>query len=70
MIGKEVLNMKNIFLSRPVMFECSPGYVVAGYMVEQYHEGNKIVEQFIQEEAYEGFCDAIGIIPTMEKEKS
>ena len=58
--------MKNGFISRPVMFEAAPGYVTAGYMVEQYHEGKKVVEQFVSDAAYNDFCKAIGIVPTME----
>lgn len=34
-----------------------------GYMVKQL-EGNKVVcEQFIRDEFYEGFCNAIGCVP-------
>lgn len=58
--------MKDGFLARPVMFEQAPGYAVAGYMVEQYHKGKKLVEQFIPKEAYAEFCNAIGTFPVME----
>lgn len=58
--------MKNRFIASPVMFEGCPGYVTAGYMVEQYHEGQKVVEQFVSDVAYKDFCRAIGIIPSME----
>ena len=62
--------MKDGFLARPVIFMEAPGYAVAGYMVEQYHKGQKLVEQFIPKEAYAEFCNAIGTVPTMEgKEK-
>ena len=58
--------MENGMRAVPVMFQCSPGYVIAGYMVEQYHKGEKIAEQFIPESAYKEFCDAIGMVPVME----
>lgn len=58
--------MKNGFIARPVMFEGCPGYITAGYMIEQYHEGKKVVEQFVSETAYRDFCEAINIVPVME----
>lgn len=58
--------MKDGFLARPVIFKQAPGYAVAGYMVEQYHKGKKLVEQFIPKEAYAEFCNAIGMFPVME----
>ena len=58
--------MENGFVAVPVMFENAPGYITSGYMVSQYHDGKKVVEQFIPESSYKDFCEAIGIIPVME----
>lgn len=58
--------MRNGFYSKPVLFEESPGYITAGYMVEQYSEGQKVVEQFIADANYKDFCEAVGIVPKME----
>ena len=58
--------MQNGFYSSPVLFEASPGYITAGYMVEQYSDGQKVVEQFIADAEYGDFCKAVGIVPTME----
>ena len=55
--------MKNGFLAKPVVFE-----KLAGYMVEQYHEGKKVVSQFVTQESYKTFCEAIGTVPAMEGE--
>ena len=62
--------MENGLLAKPILFENSPGYVVSGYMVEQYHEGKKIVEQFIPKESYDDFCKTINTIPTMERRET
>lgn len=58
--------MENGFTAKPVMFEISPGYITAGYMVSQYHNDKKVVEQFIPESAYRDFCEAVNIVPVME----
>lgn len=47
--------MQNGFISKPVLFEALPGYITAGYMVEQYSEGQKVVEQFISDANYKDF---------------
>ena len=57
--------MNNGFIARQVMFEATPGYITTGYIVEQYHEGKRGVEQFVSDAAYKDFCQAICIIPTM-----
>lgn len=58
--------MENGFTAVPVMFEVAPGYIMAGYMVSQYCNGIKVVEQFIPESAYRDFCEAINAAPVME----
>lgn len=59
-------SMENGFIAIPVMFEGTPGYITAGYMVSQYCNGRKVVEQFIPESSYCGFCEAINTVPVME----
>lgn len=58
--------MKNGFISKPVLFEASPGYITAGYLVAQYSDGRKVVEQFIADADYKDFCEAVGIVPMQE----
>lgn len=58
--------MQNGFISKPVLFEASPGYVTAGYLVEQYSDGQMVVEQFISDANYKDFCEGVGIVPEME----
>lgn len=58
--------MKNGFISKPVLFEASPGYITAGFVVEQYSDGQKVVEQYISDANYNDFCEAVGIVPVVE----
>lgn len=47
-------DMSDVFQSEKVIFCGDPGY-----MVSQYHNGEKVVEQFIRDADYEAFCEAI-----------
>ncbi len=38
-----------------------------GYMVYQYRNGEKVVEQFIPRENYKHFCNVIGVEPKIIK---
>jgi len=58
--------MENGFVAMPVMFEEIPGFITAGYMVSQYRNGVKVIEQFVSGAVYEDFCRAINIVPVME----
>jgi hypothetical protein len=40
----------------------------SGYMVSQYKNGKRAVEQFIPKDGYESFCNAIGVVPEIVEE--
>ena len=52
--------MENRFTARKIDFDGTPGYIVC-----QYHDGEKVVVQFVSEKDYEEFCSVIGIEPIM-----
>lgn len=54
--------MSDIFTAKEVNFQGDPGYMVC-----QYHNGEKVVEQFIFRENYEHFCKVIGVKPKIIK---
>lgn len=49
---------KDRFTAKEWDFQGEPGY-----MVSQFHNGEKAVEQFIPKSSYKFFCDAIGVQP-------
>jgi hypothetical protein len=51
-------NVKDGFTAEKCNFQCVPGY-----MVEQWHDGVVLCSQFIPEQHYKSFCDAVGICP-------
>lgn len=50
--------MQNGFTAKPTNF-CGQ----SGYMVAQYFDGKKVVEQFISETSYKAFCELTGANP-------
>lgn len=56
--------MQNGFTAKPTNF-CGQ----AGYMVSQYHDGKKVVEQFIPETSYKAFCELTGAKPIIINEE-
>lgn len=51
---------KNEFVAKKINFNGT-----SGYMVSQLAGGKTICEQFISEDGYKSFCEAIGIVPGM-----
>lgn len=54
--------MKDTFTAEEVNFQGIPGYMVC-----QYHNGEKVVEQFVFGEDYKQFCEDSGIEPEIIK---
>lgn len=50
--------MKDNFTARKINFDGIPGYMVC-----QYHNGEKVVEQFVSGEIYALFCETAEIEP-------
>lgn len=48
------------FVARKISFQGE-----AGYMVSQVKDGETMVEQFVSDDGYEAFCEAIGMEPTL-----
>ena len=52
--------MQNEFTAKPTNF-CGQ----VGYMISQYCDGEKVVEQFIPETSYKAFCELTGVNPVI-----
>lgn len=50
--------MKDVFQAKQVIFCGEPGF-----MVSQYHNGEKVIEQFVSDADYKAFREAINIDP-------
>ncbi len=60
--NKEEKQMKDGFTAKEINFQGIPGYMVC-----QYHNGKKVVEQFVASKVYSQFCKALGIEPEIIK---
>ena len=54
--------MKDTFTAKEINFQGEPGYIVC-----QYHNGEKVVEQFVSGKVYKQFCKDVGIEPEIIK---
>ena len=55
-IGKAVRTMKDVFTAKKINFQGEPGYMVC-----QYHNGEKVAERFVAEVVYAKYCKEAGI---------